>query len=75
VRLRVSDNAEDSNPSQAVLHGTEDDPGYRTARASKAGKASQTPKAHIDALIRQAGKLTPADIARLRTLLPAPGAE
>ena len=40
-----------------------------------AAAARNSPKAHIEALIRQAGKLTPADIARLRTLLPAPAAE
>ena len=57
------------------LRGSITDPEFRHKRAAKAGKASQTPRAHIDALVRQAGRLTPEDIARLRQLLPPPGAE
>ena len=57
------------------LGGRELDPEWLHERGVMAAAARNSPKAHIEALIRQAGKLTPADIARLRTLLPAPAAE
>jgi hypothetical protein len=58
---------------ESPLRGSIRDPDFRRARAVKAGRARQTPQAHINALIRQAGQLTAEDIARLRVLLPEPG--
>ncbi len=62
-----------SDPAEP-LRGSIDDPDFRQKRASKAGKAGHAPRAHINALIRNAGKLTPEDLDLLRGLLPAPQA-
>jgi hypothetical protein len=74
----MTGSADNSTQSQATegepLHGDINDPEFRHRRAVKAGKARQTPKAHIDALIRQVGRLTDEDWARLRQLLPPPAA-
>ncbi len=51
------------------------DPVFRQERARKAGIASQTIDAHIAAIVRRAGKLTPEQAERLRSLLPAPAAD
>lgn len=49
-------------------------PAQRTERARNAALARTTPRAHVEAIIRAAGKLTDEDIARLRSLLPPPKA-
>lgn len=50
------------------------DPEWRRERARKAGAASNSIDAHIAAIVRRAGKLTPEQAERLRALLPAPAA-
>jgi len=50
------------------------DPAFRRERARKAGAASNSVDAHISAIVRRAGKLTPEQTEKLRALLPAPAA-
>lgn len=52
--------------------GVSNDPEYRRERARKAGKAGHTIDAHIAAVVRRAGELTPEQIDVLRSILPAP---
>lgn len=49
------------------------DPEFRAQRARKAGAASHGLSAHVRAVVRNAGRLTPEDAELLRSLLPAPG--
>jgi hypothetical protein len=49
--------------------GKNADPDFRHTRAVTAGRASKTPQAYVDAVVRNAGKLTPEQLDQLRALL------